>query len=1437
MMYREQQQLQNNQRHLNYNDDRYDSSESDSSSESEADEADEVPENNQGIVENNDAQDNNGNIAQLFEVNNDNNANDVPNVGLLDEIHLDPINCANRCSPGPSNENLLCNAVEKVVERLDEDDSRSNQNIPFDENSRGNYELASLLDEDRRPECNINVNLPPPLNDDSSRDSMEVDYENEAMEIERMSLNGAGEVKELIRNESDSLHCLFNDECSNYFKGGNLLESDKKCNCQKCAWEVPTNRCINCTNDFCDKNDECCRNDKSLEPRVLSCQNKIDENTDDSDGVSQPKRRRTNSYCCTDDKIPAVKTSCDNNFPNLDKPIVNENESESVTGKQENKESVNECTCYLEKLDHINGHSSKMCLELAKAPCEKCSVKKPETLESGSSIDEPTAGPSGIQKDDIAEVKLPEAESVEEVKPEEVKPSLAVAVLAEPVRPALERENIPKPPKRVKVNNNNAVNKVKAPRTIFDKALDAVGMNWDNQHLKNILASDNYCLSSKDSVQIAGSTRSALQSNVTVFKTNFNVIGQPLWHEPLSMCAARVDSLRSHGHTDAAIRLSVSVVRTIKQYQKDSQALWHRYKMLTPQPEYDDNEEMINLNSCCCGCNKTVMSGMKLASNTNEYKSVAPENTHNMDCNSHQFRDRFRRYPPYDYNQQQRYQSTDRRACRRCYDYNYRIGYDMKRNPMPYAYQPVANNYNRHFVDNGINNPYHRRSYGPYGGPAMYNAQHRYNMSSSMNPKYQRNNYGAHSAYHGDICHNDNCMIQRYHQQQQQQQHPQQQQQHQQPMDISVNNNRPRCDIRTEHQCSVPHAQHNIQMPSTSNAYMRMPSNVMNESQKDSVTLNPTAPPPNDSTIQNPPQLCSNVKPSSAIQSDNKICNIHSKGQCCIKNYCCQPIEKPNTSREHHHHHQPPQPQPTQPNCVKPCCYRPRPWPSNNLGYDVNSSRMEPYKHCSEHVSASISSSSSISAAAGSASTSNHCQSNRCDRCIEKPNKMSINCGASTSKGVTSIASGSSSSSSSLATTSRSDYQNQQQIQHQINELLRNRNPNCVAKCIDCNLGCQMELPLDAVACLFDCLTEACIIPDSVNGPGMGRLSFDSIPPSPNSSGDEANNSMNNLNNIIPPRYQHIPVPFSQDPNETYLSLAFDAAIIALGKQRLMPQGLYSQHVFCKQQDQLIARLRHIDLDRLLIEVIRNLTMQLLDGGPTSGLGCNAHTDSVPMHTLARYLFASLLNHNVDLAFKVGLRAMRLSVLEDHIDNTGEGLDENYQRDGIQLGRYPRWWTLGHLENQQSSLGSTMLSAAKGDPARLAIVLESARRNVHSSSHLFKLAQDAYRFGTPDSETRNETLLQVAFELGLQVMRMTLTCLNWRRREMVRWMVTCATQLGVDALKSIMQNWYHLFTPTEATGPVASTIMSHTARMNLSLRVSFLYRHLLHINLTRFMNF
>ena len=56
-----------------------------------------------------------------------------------------------------------------------------------------------------------------------------------------------------------------------------------------------------------------------------------------------------------------------------------------------------------------------------------------------------------------------------------------------------------------------------------------------------------------------------------------------------------------------------------------------------------------------------------------------------------------------------------------------------------------------------------------------------------------------------------------------------------------------------------------------------------------------------------------------------------------------------------------------------------------------------------------------------------------------------------------------------------------------------------------------------------------------------------------------------------------------------------------------------------------------------------------------------------------------------------------------------------------------------------------------------------------------------------------------------QVVRVTLTRPSWHRSDMVQWLVSCATELGYEALISLMKSWYTLFTPAEATSQYLST--------------------------------
>ncbi|KAL4705643.1 hypothetical protein ACJJTC_002029, partial [Scirpophaga incertulas] len=93
--------------------------------------------------------------------------------------------------------------------------------------------------------------------------------------------------------------------------------------------------------------------------------------------------------------------------------------------------------------------------------------------------------------------------------------------------------------KRLRLNNQRPPPQI-IPRTVFHKALDAVDISWENEHLKYILGSDEYCDPEKPDK--AGSSSGAPQPY-----PKFNELGQPLWHEHLPVVGARIEALRAHG--------------------------------------------------------------------------------------------------------------------------------------------------------------------------------------------------------------------------------------------------------------------------------------------------------------------------------------------------------------------------------------------------------------------------------------------------------------------------------------------------------------------------------------------------------------------------------------------------------------------------------------------------------------------------------------------------------------------------------------------------------------------------------------------------------------------------------------------------------------------------------------------------------------------------
>ena len=78
-----------------------------------------------------------------------------------------------------------------------------------------------------------------------------------------------------------------------------------------------------------------------------------------------------------------------------------------------------------------------------------------------------------------------------------------------------------------------------------------------------------------------------------------------------------------------------------------------------------------------------------------------------------------------------------------------------------------------------------------------------------------------------------------------------------------------------------------------------------------------------------------------------------------------------------------------------------------------------------------------------------------------------------------------------------------------------------------------------------------------------------------------------------------------------------------------------------------MARLQDLEWDLLLGGALRRQSHLLMDMGPSSGLGLGIHPESIPMQTFAKFLFVALLPFDADLAIKVGLRAMRMPILEE----------------------------------------------------------------------------------------------------------------------------------------------------------------------------------------------
>lgn len=74
------------------------------------------------------------------------------------------------------------------------------------------------------------------------------------------------------------------------------------------------------------------------------------------------------------------------------------------------------------------------------------------------------------------------------------------------------------------------------------------------------------------------------------------------------------------------------------------------------------------------------------------------------------------------------------------------------------------------------------------------------------------------------------------------------------------------------------------------------------------------------------------------------------------------------------------------------------------------------------------------------------------------------------------------------------------------------------------------------------------------------------------------------------------PVQCYLEAGESLVSLAVETALIGLGQQRVMPDGLYAQEKVCRNEEQLLAKLQEISLDEKLVKIFQKQGSILLEG-------------------------------------------------------------------------------------------------------------------------------------------------------------------------------------------------------------------------------------------------
>ena len=267
-------------------------------------------------------------------------------------------------------------------------------------------------------------------------------------------------------------------------------------------------------------------------------------------------------------------------------------------------------------------------------------------------------------------------------------------------------------------------------------------------------------------------------------------------------------------------------------------------------------------------------------------------------------------------------------------------------------------------------------------------------------------------------------------------------------------------------------------------------------------------------------------------------------------------------------------------------------------------------------------------------------------------------------------------------------------------------------------------------------------------------------------------------------------------------SNAFEWALICLCQSWTLPHGEYAQNRLSHRYEQFLSELENLDfndinLQNILLQYSKDLYKKLL-------LVLQNQSDILPNHCFIRFLFERLIVIDPELAFNISHLMLPLSRKNNDDSPVNNILSYNGRTTCI----------TAQLEYQQAELAASLLKNCEKNRTYLKPSLATVLQNVRQFEHLYRLAKLCRDIAGEENDVEN-LFLTASFELGVQCLQVVSDIND--RKVIVRWLMSCAVDLGKQAVEFLVHNWAELFTPKEIANDVSPVLTSQPVLFKLHL--------------------